>query len=165
MNNNRNTNVNNVKRLNVLDIYVRDNGGSLNYMTTDEIQKYALRIFKDIAYGNIDSKDIGDKYVEFFNSPTVLENLKVVISQKLFDSKIKYTSIDYYFNNTPEGETLSRTVRGIELYQSEYSIFLMYSTLNNILEDAIENPKNRIRILFCIEYNLSKYKRYLNKLI
>ena len=169
-NQNRNIQPNNnnnmiIKRPSVLDNYVRDNGGTLKYITPEEIQRYALRIFKDMAYGNIDSKDIGERYVDFFSSRMVLENLKVVIDQKLYDSMIKYKAIEFYYENNVEGKSYASTFRGNELYQAEYSVFNMYSIISNILADAIDNPTNCIRILFCVEYNLNKYKKYLNKLV
>lgn len=153
------------KRVNVLDNYAKENGGTLKYMTPEEIQRYAIRIFKDMAYSNITSRDIGDKYVDFFSSPTVLENLKVVINQKYYDAKIRYDAIQFYFDNSIDGKTMASTLRGAELCREEYNIYSIYSIILNILDDAIADPRNTIRILFCVEYNLKPYRRYINRLV
>lgn len=155
----------NKNRENVLDIYSKNNGGTIKYITPYDIQKMTIRIFKDMANGSIDAKSITEKYLDFFSSMTTLDNMKVVIDQKLYDSRLKFTALDFFFANDPEGQREAATLRGTELIRTEYSLYCMYKIMDNILSDALAHPEDAIRILLCVQYNLNGYRQFFNKLV
>lgn len=57
----------NKKRENCLDVLAKQFGGSINLISGNILSKNIVRIFKDIAYGNI-TKDDFEKYGSFFTN-------------------------------------------------------------------------------------------------
>lgn len=142
------------KKENVLDQYIKRTG-SLEYITANDVQRNAVRIFKDIAFGNIDQKDI-EKYSDFFMNANNIENLLIAAAGKRDEASIHCFAMEAFFKVHPDQV---QNVNANNLHRRDWAIYQFYS----LIFDAFNDLKIRgdIRVIYGLQHNLFTMKRYL----
>lgn len=145
------------KKLNVLEQY-EANRGSLQFIKANDIQNLAVRIFKDIAFNNIDQKDI-DKYQEFFLNKDVIYNLISVANYRMIEEQAHVYGMSLIFKQDPnsQNDQMART-----LYDKDFNKFTIYRIIKEAFT-ALGNTGD-LRILYSLSTNLQPFKRYFKLL-
>ena len=147
----------NNKKENFLDGYVK-RIGSLDFITPKDVQHNAIRIFKDIAYGNIDQKDI-DKYQAFFLNNTNIDNLLIVAQNKRDEAAIHCNAMEALLKVNPDAGTNQLVPL---LHRKDYTVYTLYSTIFDTFSGL--KAYGDIRILYGLQHSLVTMRRYFNNI-
>lgn len=116
---------NKVRKQNYFNLQFQQLGhGWTGKVTTLDIRKSAVRLFKDIACGNVDP----EKDIEFFNEPNFTYNLKLAADDNAYYNFTAFTGISMIPNATPMQQQMAEEHR---IRHYVYSIISQY--LNSIL--------------------------------
>jgi hypothetical protein len=134
----------------------RDGIDFLDLKRVQEIQKDSKRIFKDMAYGNINY----EKHGIYFTDPRFLEQLIIASSIEMEKHLIKYNALsDYYikYKDYMSDSTFNQTHNLIIIENNLYNIM---SILNKQLL-LVKSSNYNIAQLTCIPALLKPYKNVL----
>lgn len=146
---------NNNKKENVLDSFVK-RVGSIEYITAKDVQNSAIRIFRDIAFGNLDQRDI-EKYSAFFLNANNIENLLVVAGRKKNEASIHCLAMEALFKNNPN---LTSNQEAVMLHRRDYTVYTLYDMICQAFSAL--KVRGDIRILYGLPHQLAPMRRYFN---
>lgn len=143
---------NNRKKPNALEQY-ESQRGSLDFIKATDVQGLAIRIFKDIAFGNIDQKDI-DKYQKFFLDNDVLTNLKYVADVRFIEEQTHCVGMQLFFAQYPN-ETSNPLLTN--LHKKDYDKYMIFNIIREALQAVLQTKD--LRILYSLQTNLSQFRK------
>lgn len=146
------------KKENALDRYI-SRYGSLDYIKPNEVQRLAIGIFKDLAYGNITQADI-DKYSTFFLDHSNLDNLIIVAAQRTQEATIHCNALEEYFKVY---QSEAQNPVATNLHRKDYATYTVFNTFVNTLT-SVKNTGD-IRYLYSISHVLQTVKRTFPNII
>lgn len=100
----------------------------LDRITSRDIQRGAVSIFRDIAYGNLEV----EKYINYFSDARLTENLLVVATQNLMIHSVHAQAINIAYNVDPNFR-ISAEVNSI--YVNDKKSLDAYATIKCALEN------------------------------
>ena len=147
------------KRKNTFERIAEQNGGEINFemMRSDKIQRYAISIIKDIAYGNIDYETQG----KYFMDEMLIQALKYTLDMKIsYYSTINYVTTVYM--GTPDkpminDDMLSR-ING--MWKQTQDLLFCLNTIRNAVYTTDLNFGD-ISKLYEVPFILQKFKYVL----